>query len=202
MTAAINYKTIKFIFVSTAHVYGSRYSSSINEDAPSHPITNYVGTKLYTEHLCNIISKVGDFIFISLRLFNVYGPSLSRSPRPTVENIFIDRVKKNLRPIIKSHPLHARDFIHIANVIEAIKYSIHKDISSNTINIGTGVKTSLKELADIIIKIANKELVAVIEQSDELPIELRADTSKANQLLGFDASIPLYKGLLEQYHKE
>jgi UDP-glucose 4-epimerase len=128
-------------------------------------------------------------------LFNVYGTPVDGSERPTVEAIFVRRVAQGLPPIVKGNPEKGRDFIHVSDVVRAIRLALDMEWTGEVINVGTGVMTTLLELARLIIAISGAKISPVVERTDVRPMRIQADVRKARQVLGFQTEISLLEGL-------
>jgi len=142
-----------------------------------------------------------------LRVFNVYGTLLSHQVASTVEAIFVRRVLQGLPPVIQSHPQEGRDFIYITDVIRAIHLALEAGKGLQVLNIGSGVMTTLYELAQLVIAIAGAPLTPLIQTreaegstaTNERPMQLQADIRRAQQALGFQPQVSLCQGLTELF---
>jgi len=140
----------QFVYTSTAQVYGPRQNLPISEDDFIRPNSPYAASKLCGEVLCTTFARCYGFGTTVLRLFNVYGAPIDGHDRGTVESIFLERVSKGLAPIIKSLPEEGRDYIHIRDVVRAIRLALQAEAKGEIINIGTGTMTTLLRLAQLI----------------------------------------------------
>jgi len=185
----------KFIYTSTAQVYGSKAKLPMKESEPVFPDTPYAASKLSGEIYCKTYSSCFGLNTVILRLFNVYGSDISSITRDTVESIFINRVKRGLSLVVKDIT-ESRDFIHISDVVYAICLAMDSDVDGETINIGTGEETTIYRLAEMIKNIANSDVDIVVEGKLDNPIRMQADIEKAKKLLKFCPKVSLYEGLL------
>jgi UDP-glucose 4-epimerase len=187
----------RIVYTSTAQVYGFTEHLPITEDAPTQPTSPYAASKLCGEILCSTFARCYGLDTIILRLFNVYGPALDNRERSTVETLFLQRVRQGLPPIIKGNPDQGRDFIHVNDVVRAIRLALNKSNAGIVVNIGTGVMTTLLELARLAIKLVGTNLTPIIEETDTPFLSLQADTHKAKEILRFNAAISLSVGLAD-----
>lgn len=146
---------IKFIFVSTASVFGNPKYLPIDENQKYNPNNIYAKTKIKGEELCKKYFKEYNLKCIILRLSNVYGKNQSKGF--LIPDI-IDGVKNN-KKIILSSPKVRRDFIYINDVLEAFLKAIEYDKNFfDVFNIGYGSSYSIGEILDIISNLANKKV--------------------------------------------
>jgi len=190
----------KFIFTSSGQVYGEQSRLPNRESDLPRPISLYAASKLCGEILCQSYIQTFNLQVIVLRLFNVYGPSIDRTPRHTVETIFWELISQGQPPQILAHPQSGRDFIHIHDVIRSIQLALVTPIlngTTNIINVGTGMLTTLIDLVYIEASLFNRtDLKPTIVETNQKPICFQADPRRAWELLKFKANIPLEKGLL------
>lgn len=195
----------RVVYTSTAQVYGFVERLPLAEADPVQPASPYAASKLCGEILCTTFARCYGLDTIVLRLFNVYGTPVDGSERPTVEAIFLRRVAQGLAPVIRGHPEEGRDFIHVNDVVRAIRLAL--DTGGKVVNVGSGVMTTLLELARLVVDISGVQVNPVIEKTDVRPMRLQADGRQARRMLGFQAEIPLSEGLsqlleLERSHRE
>jgi len=137
----------KIIFASSAAVYGYSSRVPVRESDPKNPNTIYGYHKFIAEEVIRSYSNSYGLDYVILRLFNVYGgdPFLGKD----VISIFIRRALKG-QPIIVKGSRKFRDFVHVNDAARAFKEAVTRNISNQTINIGTGSMVTLQEIADII----------------------------------------------------
>jgi len=161
----------------------------------------YAFTKNAQEALLQYVGTLYQIPFVSLRLFNVYGPRQSLSnPYTGVAAIFISRLKHNAEPIIYEDGLQTRDFVSVHDVVAALIISLeHTSANYQVFNIGSGQATSIKDIAVTLTELMGKDI------QPEITKQLRkkdirhciADISKARKHLGWTPQIPLERGLRE-----
>ena len=138
------------IFASSVYVY-SGSQSPFKENFVKIPSENLGTSKLGAESLLKTRSLAGHFKSIALRLFTVYGPG-SKSKQFIPESIL--KIKSSSSRAKFHSPDILRDFIYIDDVVQAIISSIHlinHDIKFETLNVGTGIGTSIKEVILILV---------------------------------------------------
>jgi len=186
----------KFIFISSAAVYGNPIEKSINENHPTKPLSPYAASKLKAEEYCRSYSRMGKISITILRLFNVYGPRQSYSQYSAVITQFIDKIKNNQQPIIFGDGEQVRDFVYVGDVVEYISKAIESGIQ-DTINIGTGTETTINQLAQLVARISKKShITPLYHPAKEGDIRYsKADISKAIKTLGYIPKTTLEEGL-------
>jgi len=135
---------------------------------------------------------------VCLRYFNVYGPRQSYNEYSGVITQFINRTLKNLPLEIFGDGNQTRDFVHVHDVAEANILSLTtEEVVGETINIGSGVATTISQLANTLLEITNKKhLKLVYSEPRKGDIEHSvADISKARKKLHYNPKISLRDGL-------
>jgi UDP-glucose 4-epimerase len=193
-----NYGVSRFIYLSSAAVYGDPIKLPVSEEHPLNPKSPYGLSKLIGEEVVKLYHRMYGLEYVILRLFNVYGPRQSLNPYSGVITKFIDRVCKGLPPVIYGDGTQTRDFIHVLDVCRATQLSISTEYVNEVYNIGSGKPLSINELANLIIRISKLELRPTYEPSR--PSDIRhsyADISKAVKYLGFKPSVSIEEGIEE-----
>ncbi len=185
----------RIVYVSTGQVYGGHSRLPNAETDLPHPDSAYAASKLCGEVGCQTYARVYGMSVQILRLFNVYGAAADGSFRPTVESIFLRRLRQGQPPQIRGNLESGRDFIHVRDVVRAIGLALHSPTWEGAVNVGTGALTTLVELARLAAQVVGKSLEPEIVESDEPTVRFQADTRRAQALLGFRAQIGLEEGL-------
>ena len=187
----------KFLFISSCAVYGNPIKIPIDEYHPTRPLSPYAITKLNAEEQCRIYSKMGRIKTIVMRLFNVYGPRQTYNQYSGVITQFIQKVRNGEPPLIFGDGEQTRDFIFVDDVAEFINKAIETE-NEQIINIGTGNRTTINQLAEIIIKISKKNLTPIHLPSKQGEIRhSQADISKAIRILRYIPRTSLEEGLVK-----
>ena len=199
LNVARNSNISRFIYLSSAAVFGTPKYLPIDEDHPQNPISPYGASKLAGEKYCQVFNLVYGMPVVCLRPFNIYSPRQSpENPYSGVICKFIDRVKNGKPPVIEGDGMQTRDFISIHDVVDSITLAIKKKGSIGEVyNLGTGKPTAIRELADRIIEIARPGLKPVFAKARAGDIrQSYADISKIKRL-GFRPKVDLRTGLKE-----
>ena len=144
------YNVKKIIFAASSSCYGNAGKNSINESQKVEPESPYAYSKNSAEELIKLFSKINKTNFVSLRLFNVYGPRAKMTGNyASVISIFL-RQKKNNKPLtIVGDGNQSRDFVHVLDVVEAFKKASFSKNKNKVYNIGTGKSETINKIAKI-----------------------------------------------------
>ncbi len=184
----------KVVYASSSSIYGNTTSIPIQENFEKNPINPYGVTKLDDEKLAEKYHNLGVSV-IGLRYFNVYGIGQTNDYAGVITK-FIDQINLNKFPIIFGDGTHTRDFISVEDVAKANLLSMESNTDFSFLNIGTGISTSIKTLAEVMIDLSGKTLEI---SYDDLPLgdvkESLADVSLAKKLINWNYEISLKDGL-------
>ena len=146
---------MKIVYASSSSVYGDTKKIPIQENFERNPINPYGVTKLEDEILAEKFSKEGVKI-IGLRYFNIFGRGQTVDYAGVITKFF-ERLSENKPPIIFGDGSQVRDFISVEDVSKANLMAMKSSINDGFINVGTGIPTSIKDLADIMIRLSRKK---------------------------------------------
>jgi UDP-glucose 4-epimerase len=187
---------IKIVYASSSSVYGNSKSIPIKENTSRNPINPYGRTKLEDEVLAEQYSKL-DSKIIGLRYFNVYGIGQTNDYAGVITK-FYEAIKANKPPIIFGDGTQVRDFVSVEDVAKANLLSMLSSTDFAFLNIGTGIATSINDLANLMIKISGKSLVPIHGNLPEGDVkESQADVHLAKQLINWTFETNLEDGLKE-----
>jgi nucleoside-diphosphate-sugar epimerase len=188
------------VYISSAEVYGRPGKVLVKETAPLLPLSPYGAAKTAAELLIATASRRGELDrAILLRPFSVYGPG---GRETSVLGRMLAQIKRNepLR-VISTRPV--RDYVHVADAVEAILGALYYDASRLLIaNIASGHGISVGDLGRTLAKLAGSSC-RIIEGADpdRPPVHdihyLVGDPSVAANELGWRPSIDLETGLRE-----
>ena len=169
----------------------------VSENDTTSPVSPYGLSKIVGETYCHSFNKKYKTNSIIIRLFNVYGPKQDPTGYSWAVPSFIARVKKNKPCVIHGGGAQTRDFTFITDSVQGIYLAATKGKYQNVYNIGTGVETSIKDVALLILKKLNKSSKNLQFTRDRnFQITRRsANISKAKKELGFEPKIKLSDGL-------
>ncbi len=189
----------RIIFASSSAVYGDIESeNATTEEVICKPTSPYGASKLSVENYLYSYWKTYGLEPVSLRYFNVYGPRQNNNDYSGVITTFINRLRKNQAPVIYGDGLQVRDFVHIQDLVEANMLSMEsKDAVGQAFNVGTGIPTTIFNLAEILKKILSKEQIK-LEFTGPRIGDIRKSLpsiSKVQNLLGYRPKVNLQTGL-------
>ena len=185
---------LKVVYASSSSIYGNPKKIPIGENSERNPINPYGKTKLDDELLAEKYSKDNASI-IGLRYFNIYGKGQTGSYAGVITK-FINRLKEKKSPIIFGSGTQLRDFIFVEDVALANIAAMQSNVKNGFFNIGTGIATSIQQLAEIMIEISGLELEPQYEKALDGDVQSsQADTSVTESILKWKYSTELKKGL-------
>lgn len=200
LKAAVDANVERFVSASSSSVYGDQPVLPKKEDMLPAPLSPYALSKLIGEQYCSIFNKHFNLTSVSLRYFNVFGPFQDpQSDYAAVIPAFISAYLENRPPKIHGDGLQTRDFTFINNVVDANLAACRvKNVDTCVLNIGTGKRTSVLELALTIKKILKSEQIHIFEPKRAGDVkDSLADISKANTILGYNPKISFEDALKE-----
>ncbi len=192
-----------FVFASSAAVYGHAALAPISESKQLSPQSVYGKSKVLIEKvLLEHCNRNLDFCAVALRIFNVAGnEALHFNHSNLIQNVA--KVVKGIHLILDinstDHPTndgtYIRDYIHITDVIGAFDKSINFTKTNKgffTINIGTGIGTSVLDLVDAFERVSMKRINYRAHKDPSFDVSISiADNSLAKKLLGWEPKTDL-----------
>lgn len=198
LQASINNKVKKLVYSSSSSVYGESIHLNKTENARPMPISPYGASKLAAENYCVAFSKTYGLQTVSLRYFNVYGPRQRSGQYSGVISSFVSRVIAGKPPVIFGDGRQARDFTFVSDALNANLLAMEThDVDGEVVNIGTGMATSVKDLAKAVTQLCGKNGLKIAYKPRRPGDILRscADIRKARRVLGYQPSVKLKEGL-------
>lgn len=192
----------RLVYASSSSVYGETEVLPKVETMEPRPASPYAVSKLAAEKYCDVFARVYGLKTVSLRYFNVYGPRQKPGPYSGVIPTFIKRVLAGDRPVIFGDGLQTRDFTFVKDVVKANLLCLEKPINGGEVfNVGSGKRTSLNELAQLICSLGGKEETKPGYEPAR-PGDVKhsyADISKISSALGYRPEWSLESGLKEVF---
>ncbi|WP_321430684.1 NAD-dependent epimerase/dehydratase family protein [uncultured Methanolobus sp.] len=189
----------RIVFTSSMAVYGNKNSPPFDETDNCDPTDPYGLSKYTIEKLLQVYADSNNIEWTILRLHNVYGPNMNlHDPYRGVIGIFINRLLRGKAPVLYGNGNHLRAFTYIDDIIPYIaKAGFDENCNKEIINLGSGSKTRLLDLAKILC-----EMTDCTEEIMHFPSRLGeaeyayTTTKKSEEILGFQDQTDLSKGLL------
>jgi UDP-glucose 4-epimerase len=194
---SVEAKIKRFIFISSCAVYGDPKTLPVTEEAPTNPISPYAESKLLAERYCLGFGQRRHFQTVILRFFNVYGQRQRVNDYSGVITRFSECLRKGVPLTVYGDGAQTRDFVNVADVAEAVLACIQNRLVVNeTLNIGSGIATSINELANALIEVSGCKgrIIYCPKRAGDIQ-DSYADISKANRMLSFTPKVSLKNGL-------
>ena len=146
----INIGAKKLVFASSVSIYGSVGDRQLLESDVSDPSSCYGVSKLAAEGYLRIYSQ--RLPYVNMRMFNVYGPGQDLDNlRQGMVSIYVAQAVRGGNIHVKGSLDRFRDYVFIDDVVEAwFRASTFENVKNVSLNLGTGVRTSVQQLLDII----------------------------------------------------
>jgi nucleoside-diphosphate-sugar epimerase len=196
----VRYDVEKVVAASSASVYGMAEEFPTTER--QHPYDNrtlYGAAKAFNEGLLRTFKEMHGLDYVAFRYFNVYGDRMDIHGRYTEVLIrWLERLEAGQPPIIFGDGQQTMDFVHVHDVARANILGAKANVSDEVFNVASGTETSLAQLAQLLTSVMARDGLSseFAPERSVNPVPRRlASTAKAERLLGFQASIPLQKGL-------
>jgi UDP-glucose 4-epimerase len=185
----------RIVYASSMSVYGAVPAVPINEDHACAPLSCYGVGKLAAEGYLRVYAE--KLPFVALRMFNVYGPGQDMSNlRQGMVSIYLAQALAGGPVEVKGGLDRFRDFIYIDDVVDAWENATLRSAAlGETVNVGTGIKTSVGELLDRICTLVPGANYYVSGGTPGDQNGIYADTARLRGILEVQRCIGLDEGL-------
>jgi UDP-glucose 4-epimerase len=191
LEAMRNNNVKKIIYAASSSCYGIPIKYPTNESESINPKYPYAFSKYIGEQTIIHWSKIYKLNYVSLRLFNVYGTrSRTNSAYGAALGVFLKQKILNYPFTVIGNGMQKRDFIYVADVINAFYLSLNEKVNNNIFNIGSGTPRSVNEMVNLI-----KGKKIFIPKRPGEPEITHADIFKAKSKLRWFPRINLERGL-------
>jgi nucleoside-diphosphate-sugar epimerase len=190
----------RFVFASSAAVYGDDSRLPKTENMEGFPISPYALSKRVGEMYCQLFSQLYGLSTVCLRYFNIFGPRQDPfSQYASVIPNFIGKMLKEEKPSVFGDGEQSRDFLYVSNVVEAnILASRASEVSGEVFNIAGGEKTTVNSLVKELNEVLGKEIKPAYDDPRSGDIKHSyADISKARKMLKYEPAVSFSEGLNE-----
>lgn len=209
LEAARRHGTRAFITISSAAVYGEPQHLPVDEAHPRAPLSPYGASKTATEIYMGVYGATYGLATMALRYANVYGPRQDPHGEAGVVAIFTERMlaaDPARPPVINGDGDQTRDFVYVGDCARANVLAVQALVGGAALdnggqrvyNIGTGAETSVTALATALK--AATGYGGAIPHGPAKPgeiVRMYADCTRANEALGFAATVSLAEGLAQ-----
>jgi len=200
LEAARHAGVTRFLFASSAAVYGDNAQLPVSENLAPNPLTPYAADKLAGEHYLSFYHRKFGLRTTAFRFFNIYGPRQDpSSPYSGVISIFVERLGAGLPVTIFGDGRQTRDFVYVRDLADLLVRAVGEPaIAGAVVNVGRGVEYSLLELLATLERVSGR----VLERRQEAArvgdiLRSCADTRRLTSLMGFAPVTTMEAGLAE-----
>ena len=192
----------KIVYTSSSEVYGEPREIPMKEDSPKSPVSIYGVSKLTAEMYAYGYVKEYGMDINPIRLFNVYGPGQGFE---WVVPIFIQKVLNDKPPLVFGDGSQVRCFTYIADVVNGMETVRKKGKKGEAYNIANTDQITMKELAELIIKVSAKDLKPKIvgfgkeTRTKEREIMKRIPSIEKLKALGWIPKVDIQEGIKMTY---
>jgi UDP-glucose 4-epimerase len=196
LDAAARSSVSRFVYASSASVYGNPTSLPMRETDKPAPLTPYCIAKLAGEYLLDFHGQTSKMSWLALRFFNVYGPGQQTDAYYTsVVLTFLRRLAAGEAPVIDGRGEQSMDFVHVTDVGRAVGMALDSTATGEVLNVGTGTQTTIAELADELTRILGSDAKPVFRPREVLVTQREASIERIREVLGWEPTVELPEGL-------
>jgi UDP-glucose 4-epimerase len=186
------------VFTSTGGAIYGECDGPASEDSPRRPLSPYGIAKLCAEEYLQGWNRIHDARHTVVRLANVYGPRQDSSLEGGVVSIFLDRLAQGQDTTIFGDGLQTRDFVFVADVVDALLAAVGRD--GGVFNIGTGQETTVLDLHDACARVAGSSRQPRLEPARLGDVRHSVlDITQAARDLDWTPRTPLADGLAQTW---
>ncbi|RPI41995.1 MAG: NAD-dependent epimerase/dehydratase family protein [Betaproteobacteria bacterium] len=187
---------LRFVYASSAAVYGAPHALPLDEESVCEPLSPYGLEKLVNDQYAALFGQLYGTSTLGLRYFNVYGPRQDpASPYAGVISRFASRLAGDEPLKVFGDGQQTRDFIFVKDVARANVAALRSTFNG-VLNVGTGSSVSLLELIETLGACAGR--TPVVHFDPPAPGDIRHSAMRPNRIreaLGFVAKTKLRDGL-------
>ena len=198
LEACRQHGTRRLVYSSSASVYGDAVEIPMTEDHPFNNRTFYGATKIAGEAMCRAYSERYGLPYVGLRYMNVYGARQDyKGTYIAVIMKILDRIDRGLPPIVYGDGSQSYDFIYVSDVARANVCALGSDASDRFYNVGSGTRTSIREVCELLLELTGSSLAIQYEPAGQTFVTNRiGSTDRAEADLGFRTGVELRDGLV------
>lgn len=186
----------KFLFSSSAAIYGEPLRIPIKEDDRTLPINPYGMTKLAMEGLVSSYVYSYSMTGVALRYFNLYGPGEDHQPETHAIPRFIAQIVHDEEVTVWGDGSNKRDYIYIDDVVSAHLLALNLSQGYHYMNLSGKNATEVRQVIALLENIIGKTAkVKNFPPRSGDPMELFADATKAKEMLGWEPKVEFEEGL-------
>jgi UDP-glucose 4-epimerase len=187
----------ELVHTSTSEVYGTALTVLQNERHPLNPRSPYAASKISADKMVEALCRSNGLRAVILRPFNTYGPR--QSARAVIPRIILSVLEKDGYTTRLGSLTAQRDWMHISDTIDAFM-AVQPGVECKVFNAGTGISSSVGEIAELARKLTNSHK-AVVEEAYRLRpslaevLCLRADAAALTAVTGWKPKVSMREGI-------
>jgi UDP-glucose 4-epimerase len=188
----------RLVYSSSASVYGDALSEPMTEDHPFNNKNFYGATKICGEAMLRSFHHRYGLDYVGLRYMNVYGPRQDyQGAYIAVIMKMLDAIDRGESPTILGDGSEAFDFVAVEDCAQANVCAMKATATDSFYNVGTGIRTSLKQLAELLLELTGStQSINYAPRSQATLVRNRIGCpQKASAEIGYTAEIELREGL-------
>jgi UDP-glucose 4-epimerase len=144
-------KIRRFVFASSAAVYGALGDVKAKEDLLCFPSSPYGASKMCVENYLHAYQKTYGLEPVMLRYFNVYGPRQAMSDYSGVITLFVNAILRREPVTVYGDGRQVRDFVNVRDVVQANMLAMEaEEAVGEVLNVASGQSTSILQLLEIL----------------------------------------------------
>lgn len=179
----------KFIFASSASVYGDTGNKRINEKFKLQPKHYYGFTKYIGEKIIKSYLKINNVNYTILRFFNIFGPKSNAAV-----GTFLAQKLQNKKVTVFGDGRQMRDFLYVDDLCEAIfKILKNKKTHNKIYNLGSGKPTSIREICELISEDKN-DVIYLPKRNDDIDKSV-ANIKKISRDINWRPKVSIRNGI-------
>ena len=198
LEACVQQGVQRLVYSSSASVYGDAVEEPMTEDHPFNNKNFYGATKIAGEAMIRAFHHRYGLDYVGLRYMNVYGPRQDyRGAYIAVIMKMLDAIDRGEGPTILGDGSEAFDFVAVEDCAQANLCAMRSEAADRFYNVGTGRRTSLSELAHLLIRLTgSNQPINFAPRSNATLVRNRIGSpAKAAREIDFRAGIGLEDGL-------
>jgi len=202
LEACVRHPVKRLVYSSSASVYGDAVIEPMTEDHPFMNRNFYGATKICGEAMARALydrykDEPNAFEYVGLRYMNVFGPRQDYlGAYISVIMKMLDRLDEGRAPVVYGDGSQAYDFVYVGDCARANVLAMKADTTDQFYNVGGGTRTSIKELAEILIELAGADVeVEYLPEGTTFVKNRIGSTEKASSEIGFDTQVGLREGI-------
>ncbi len=197
LEACVAEKVKRLVYSSSASVYGDALREPMDEDHPFNNTNFYGATKIASEAMARSYYHRYGLPFVGLRYMNVYGPRQDyRGAYIAVIMKMLDNLDRGVAPKVYGDGSQAYDFVYVGDCAKANVCAMKAETVDAFYNVGTGKRTTIKEVAELILDLTQSQHGLQYEPAGLTFVKNRIGCPrKATAEIGFKADVALEEGL-------